>query len=144
MNTLHILIGLFFSLCPSHPSSTAHYDLDRKDPESVVGAVFYAAQSDDYAILEDLAAPKGDGDTRRLAALAKLHSRAPNAPETLKKIKAFKHFFEKGQLTGEVQYWSTEDGTRMAQVGFLFGPDGQKNECMQLVERKKHWYLFSF
>ena len=100
-------------------------------PESVVQAVFDAAKSGEFAALEDLCDPAGenDEDTQMICDIAIDES---NREE-------FVRVFAAGK-TGVAQI--SPDGTEAA-VPFLFGPDGDSEEIMQLINRDGQWYLFS-
>ena len=102
---------------------------DQSSPEGVVKMVFAAASSGDLSSLKDLCDPQGenDGDTRRIC-----ESADKNPDE-------FKEYFAKGKINGE----STVEGER-AEVPFLFGPDGTKEESMRVIKRGDKWYLYSF
>jgi len=51
----------------------------------------------------------------------------------------FATFFSKGKINGN----ATIEGDK-AQVPILFGPDGTKDETMNLVKKDNKWYLQSF
>lgn len=102
---------------------------DQSSPEGVVKMVFAAASSGDMSSLKDLCDPNGenDGDTRRIC------ESADTKPEE------FTEFFSKGKVNGD----ATVNGDK-AEVPFLFGPDGTKEETMNVVKRGDKWYLMSF
>mgnify|MGYP000184237911 CR=1 FL=1 len=105
--------------------------VDFSDPASVTSAVFQAAKSGDTSKLAGLCDPKkeNDGDTRRICELT---------PES-KKFEQFKEYFASGKVEG-----SPEIKGDKAQVKFKFGPKGEKDETMKLVQRDGKWYLASF
>ncbi len=102
-------------------------------PESVVQAVFDAANSGDFASLQALCDPQGknDGDTQMICGLA---SNEGNQGE-------FVQVFAAGKVSGKATI--SADGAE-AEVPFLFGPDGDREETMKLINRGGQWYLFSF
>jgi hypothetical protein len=106
-------------------------EVDFRDPKSVIGSVFYAAETGRTAHLAGLCDPagEGDGDTRRICAMH------PGAPDW----ESFRRNFARGRLNGEPRV----HGDR-AMLAFLFGPDGRDGETMELVRRDGRWYLSSF
>jgi hypothetical protein len=108
-------------------------DVDFTDPASVLQAVFDAAQSGDFSALQNLCDPLGenDGDTQRICDLATDDTERAS----------FVEFFEKAKINGDVQI--SPDGSE-AGVPFSFGPDGQEEETMKLINRDGNWYLSSF
>ena len=107
------------------------YQVDHSDPSKVLQAVFDVAAGADAAILGNLCDPKGqnDGDTRRICDLAGGFDQEDE----------FVHYFQHAKLKGEAR---TENG--MAYVPFLFGPQGDRDEEMELIERDGKWYLMRF
>jgi hypothetical protein len=105
--------------------------VDFTDPVKVVQAIFDAAKNKDIVILTTLCDPEGenDGDTRRICDVAK----------DTRKLDEFVLWFSKGKVTGEAVI--EEDRAR---VPFIFGPDGNKKEEMNLIKRDGKWYLYSF
>jgi hypothetical protein len=102
-------------------------------PEDVLQAVFDAARSGDFSGLADLCDPLGenDGDTRIICELA--------TDETNRED--FVAYFASGSIADQPQI--SPDGTR-ATVPFLFGPDGDQKETMELIKRDGQWYLLGF
>lgn len=102
-------------------------------PESVVQAVFDAAISGDFGSLKEICDPLGenDGDTQMICDLA--------ADDTNRE--EFVQYFATGKINGEVKI--SPDGSE-AEVPFLFGPDGDREETMVLINRDGRWYLFGF
>jgi len=102
-------------------------------PESVVQAIFDAAQSGDLSSLKGLCDPLGenDGDTQAICDLA---TDAANRDE-------FVQYFFTGKVNGSAQIGPAGD---KATVPFLFGPDGDSEGTMTLVNRDGQWYLFDF
>ncbi len=102
-------------------------------PESVVQAIFDAAQSGDFAPLKELCDPLGenDGDTQMICDMA---THDTNQEE-------FVQYFATGKISGQASI--SPQGDR-AEVPFLFGPDGDREETMELINRDGQWYLFGF
>jgi hypothetical protein len=105
--------------------------VDFRDPKSVIGSVFYAAETGRTAHLAGLCDPAGygDDDTRRICAMH------PGAPDW----ESFRRNFARGHLNGEPRVHD-----HRAVLNFLFGPDGRDSETMELVRRDGRWYLSSF
>lgn len=127
------------------------YEVDFTDPKSVVNAVFYAAQTKDFAIMQILCDPygQGDGDTKWLCSISQSAEQtdAQNASEDAKsKLSEFVEMFEPGRINGEVT-GETYKGAQYVNVPFHFNhPNGESrsNESMKLVQRYGNWYLYSF
>ncbi len=102
-------------------------------PESVVQTIFDAAKSGDFASLEELCDPLGenDGDTQMICDLA---TDDTNREE-------FVQNFATGNIGGDAKI--SPDGAE-AKVPFLFGPDGDGEQTMGLINRDGQWYLFGF
>jgi tetratricopeptide (TPR) repeat protein len=102
-------------------------------PESVVQVIFDAAKSGDFASLQDLCDPLGenDSDTQMICDLA--------TDETNRE--EFVQYFATGKISGDAKI--SRDGAQ-AEVPFLFGPDGDSEETMELINRDGRWYLYSF
>jgi hypothetical protein len=105
--------------------------VDFADPKSVVGSIFYAAESGETGHLATLCDPRGanDEDTRRICAMT---TASPDWDD-------FRAQFARGKLNGEPRV----SGDRAA-LHFLFGPDGMQSETMELVRRDGRWYLSAF
>ncbi len=127
------------------------YEIDFKDPQSVVNAIFYAAQARDFAILCCLCDPygKADGDTKGLCSISQIAQQIQvygGSENTRKLLDGFVAMFESGRISGQVTYEDNE-GTQFAKVPFIFNhPDGasRSDETMGLVKRHGNWYLSSF
>ncbi len=115
---------------PAAPATMATGTVDQSSPTKVTEAVFAAAASGNTDQLKGLCDPKGegDGDTKDICGMT---AASP-------KLGEFKEYFAKGKATKET---ITGDA---AEVTFLFGPDGTKDETMKLVRRDGKWYLSSF
>lgn len=105
--------------------------VDQSDPVKVVQAVFDAAQTQNFAALSALCDPQGgnDKDTATICAMTAGHTDK----------ESFVTYFAKGKINGEVAI----SGDR-AQVPFLFGPNGDQQETMSLIQRDGKWYLLEF
>jgi hypothetical protein len=127
------------------------YSIDYKDPKSVVNAVFYSAQNNDFAILQLLCDPfaQGDDDTKRICELSQIANYQPNfAGEKLtsKDLDEFVIVFKSAKISGDVIYEQI-DGVDYAKVPFVFNhPEGdsRSEEVMKLVKRYGNWYIVSF
>lgn len=122
MKKLLILLSPFFLFGCSSKSGGS-----QDTPEGVVNIIFDAAKSKDYSKLSTLCAPDADGDSKRICELS----------DAMKED--FVNYFSKGKTNGS----STIDGDKAA-VPILFGPDGTKEETMNLVKKDGKWYLQSF
>ncbi len=96
-------------------------------PEAVVNTIFDAAKNKDYSKLSTLCADDADGDSKSIC----------NLPEERKE--SFVEYFSKGKVNGSAQI----EGDN-AKVNILFGPDGTKEETMNLTKKDGKWYLVSF
>jgi hypothetical protein len=104
---------------------------DHSDPVKVVEQIFAAAQSGNADALPGLCDPAGtgDGDVKRVC----------GAKPGAAKWDEFKSYFAKGKIDGA----ATIEGDKAA-VKFLFGPDGTKQETMNLKKIDGKWYLGGF
>jgi|LauGreDrversion4_2_1035121.scaffolds.fasta_scaffold228546_3 hypothetical protein len=135
----------------AYAQSAKTYVLDLKDPKSVVNAMFYAAQTKDFEILQCLCDPFGenDGDTRNLCSMSSLlaqTSQYGGNAATEQAINQFVQMFQLGRLSGSITFEEIE-GVKYANVPFLFnhpGGENRSNESMQLVNRYGNWYFSSF
>ena len=151
MTNLMLLTFFISTLTQTSYGQTKKYETDFKDPKSVVGAIFYAAQSKEYKIMASLPDPLGesDGDVKQLCSIAELAKQLESygGNENVKKaLENFVKTFELGRVTGQVTY--EKDGEReLAKVPFSFNsPQGQERskETMKLIKRYGNWYLYSF
>ena len=106
--------------------------LDQTNPKSVVEYIFSSAKSSDFSGLSQLCDPKGenDSDTKRICNLANEEDKVKDS---------FNEYFAKGTVVGEAKI----NGDQAA-VKFKFGPDGTKEETMNLIQREGKWYLYGF
>jgi tetratricopeptide (TPR) repeat protein len=109
----------------------ADSSLAATDPAVVVQALFDAAAAGDFAALQSLCDPQGenDGDTQMIC---------DTATDTTNRSD-FVEIFANGKINGQARISGDK-----AEVPFLFGPDGQDEETMELINRNGQWYLFSF
>jgi len=115
-------------------------------PENVMNTIFKAAKSGEVGVLKFLLPPFDDkigkipcdGDCKALCNAGNESMR-----EELKgnyvSIEDFKKYFEKGKIIGV----PTINGNR-AQVNFVFGPNLERNETMNMQKINNKWYLSSF
>lgn len=105
---------------------------NQADPAWVVNQIFKAAKNSEYEILLKLCDPKGEGDsdTRNICStyISPIEARDQ-----------FNTYFKFGQIIGKPVI--VED---QAKVQIKFGPNGDKDETMNLVNRDGKWYLSSF
>ena len=146
---LTILISTCFTIVGQNKKL---YNIDFADPKSVVNAIFYSAQTKDFAIMQCLCDPygQGDGDTKSLCSISEIAKQieAYGGNENTKKgLEEFVKAFEAGRITGQVTFDKREDGTEIASVPFYFnsgGGENRNNETMVLVKRYGNWYFTSF
>ncbi len=103
--------------------------------EIFMNVIFLAAQKEDYSFLSELCHPDvdNDGDTQAICDIA---TATPSSQAE------FANYFKNGRLTGRAHF--SEDGT-MAEVPFLFGPDGDQEETMKFILHSDELlYLYSF
>lgn len=126
------------------------YEVDLKDPKSVVRAIFYAAESEDFDVLRGLCDPlnENDSDTRNMCELHRLQSKLEEKgthPKAKKRVKSFKKIFAPGRIRDEISY-SEFEGAQYAEVPvWIDHPSGKdrKKETVKLVKRYGNWYLSS-
>ena len=112
------------------------YDIDFTSPESVVNAIFYAAQTGDFNILQHLCPPiadASDGDVKDLCSLSEMH-------DDQEMVDEFVAAFKDGYINGPVTY-RVYQGYQLAEVPFEFGP---RDEEMSLVKLYGNWYLADY
>lgn len=107
------------------------FAVDHADPQSVVEVIFVVARGGDARLLSGLCDPTGqaDLDTRRICDYAEGFDREGEFPM----------FFGEGKLDGAAVVLGTQ-----AWVPFLFGPNGDERDTMELVNREGKWYLEQF
>ena len=127
---LHLLITLCALTLAAPTPAAADEKIDQSKPENVLQAVFDCAKSGALAKLKGLASSTADGDVKNVCAV----SEAPQEVQA-----DFKKHFATGKIVGAARV----EGDRAA-IGFLFGPDGSKDETMNLVRENGRWFLDSF
>jgi hypothetical protein len=102
-------------------------------PESVVQAIFDAVMTGDLSSLKELCDSQGqnDRDTQMICDAA---TDDANREEFLR-------YFSTGGISGDAQI---SPGGDRAEVPFVFGPDGDQEKTMELINRDGQWYLFGF
>jgi len=115
-------------LSPALPGAA----IDFTDPTAVLEAVFAAARNEDFTYLADLCDPMhlNDVDTRTLCELTPEH---PDAA-------GFLAYFAAGQIVGEAEFIEDSSDT-FSRVTFLYGPNGDLTETVELILRDGLWYL---
>jgi len=100
-------------------------------PEAVLQIVFDVANTGDFEALGNLCDPLGenDGDTQMICDLSTVETNR----------ESFIEYFSKGRIAGE----AVVNGDS-AEVPFLFGPNGDADETMGLIQRGGKWYLLDF
>ena len=107
--------------------------LPAESPQSVMYVIFVAAAAGYYDSLCDLCDPLGqnDADTQGICDLTEDESNREESAE----------YFHTGRISGDVEISPAGD---RAKVPFSFGPDGDLEETMELINRGGKWYLFGF
>ncbi len=152
MKQITLILALFAcTLITAIAQEKSSFEIDFTNPKSVVEAIFYAAKTKDFAILQCLCDPyeEGDGDVKEICSVSTLANKA-NADgknENIEKsLDQFARVFGPGRINGEVTYEKFR-GTPYANVPFHFnhpGGESRSNESMKLVKRYGNWYLSSF
>jgi len=145
---LTVLVSTGFMAVGQYKKS---YDIDFADPKSVVNAIFYAAQTKDFGILQCLCDPygQGDGDTKDICSISQVAKQIEGyggSVNTKKELDDFVKMFKSGKISGQVTYEYYKE-TQYAKVPFLFNhPLGasRSDETMNLVKRHGNWYLSGF
>jgi len=103
--------------------------IDQSTPEKAVESIFSAAQAEKFDGLKNLCHPEvdNDNDTDGICKLVEA-----NHDE-------FINYFAQGEVAGDAEI----DGDK-AKVPFLFGPDGEDEETMNLIKKDGVWYLAGF
>jgi hypothetical protein len=115
-------------------------------PESVMNTIFKAANSGEVGILKFLLPPfddqKGeipcDGDCKALCNPGN-ESMKDELGHNYISLGDFKEYFSKGKIIGTPSITGDE-----AKVNFVFGPNLDQNETMNMQRINSKWYLSSF
>ena len=104
---------------------------DQSTPQSVAEIMFASARTGKYDILKNLCSSDidTDSDSKKVCEVSGDAALQQN----------FSEYFTKGKIIGE----PTIDGNK-AVVKILFGPDGNREESLNLVKKDGKWFLASF
>ncbi len=130
---LFIMAAMITGCNSKSESADAKSTVDAQStPEGVANMIFDGAKSGDYAKLKGLcdASLDTDVDSKKICELA-------DGDENLKKL--FKEYFSNGKIVGA----PTIEGDD-AKVSILFGPDGTKDETLNMKKKDGKWYLTSY
>lgn len=148
--TLILIVMISFGLTVTGQNKKS-YHIDFTNPKSVVNAIFYAAQTKDFAVMQQLCDPngQGDGDTQKLCAISQIAKQVGDDDDNgdnQKKLDEFVKMFRSARINGTISY-NDREGTQYARVPFLFNPserESRNSETMELVKRNGKWYLSNF
>jgi hypothetical protein len=150
-NLQFLVIIILFSISKINAQTSKVYEIDYKDPKSVVNALFYSAQTKDFEILQCLCDPFGenDADTRSICSMSSLMAQISEFggnDATEQAINQFVQMFQLGRISGQITY-EVVDGEKYANVPFFHNHPGgpsRSNESMKLINRYGNWYFYSF
>jgi hypothetical protein len=103
--------------------------IDFADPKSVLGGVFYAAQTGELASLAALCDDASEPSVRRLCDLAPGDAALPS----------FRAAFARARLNGEPRVHVDH-----AMLDFVYGPAATDRETMELARSAGRWHLLRF
>lgn len=128
--SLILMAGLLNSGCQNSESSPKRV-IDQTTPDGALQLVFETVQKEKYEALASFCDPKGenDKDTRKICESGLTEEG---------RVEVFR-YFARAKVNGEPEI--KED---RAKVPFLYGPDGETEEEMYLVQRDGKWYLLKF
>ena len=140
MNYKYLILISFVSLTllncnqnESTASSTTENEAkDQTNPVWVVNQIFEAARNSKYDALLTLCDPNGTGDGDVKSICSVYLASAEDKDE-------FNSYFKFGQVIGNAVIAGNE-----ATVQIKFGPQGNKDETMNLTKLDGKWYLRSF
>lgn len=118
-----VMTAIIIAACSGKPKDV------QADPRSVAEAIFEAAQSGNCQGLAALVDTEADGDSKRIA-------KASTDKTTQEE---FQQYFSKGKVSAD----PVISGDK-ASVNILFGPDGTREETLEMVRKDGKWYLMSF
>ena len=120
---LLVMSATIFTACSSKPKDP------QETPQALAETIFDAARSGNYQGLALLIDINADGDSKMIA-----------QAETDKTIQQeFQKYFAKGKVSAD----PIIEGEK-ASVNILFGPDGTKEETLEMIRKDGKWYLSSF
>jgi hypothetical protein len=146
-NRILILGFLFIFL----GANSQQYEIDFKNPESVLNAVFYAANTKEFVLLQCLGDPlqKSNGQVKQICSLSyivDLMEESDNNSDLSIFLSEFYAKFEHGKISGQISY-ENFGGIEYANLTFSNPNSVNVNDTkqiMKLVKRYGNWYLFSF
>lgn len=126
-----VFAALLLAACAKEIQDPRSAEVNFRDPKSVTAQIFYAAETGRTEHLHGLCDPIGENDidTQRIC---DVH---PGSPDW----EPFRRNFAHAHLNGEPRV-----NEEHARLDFLFGPEADQSETMQLVRRGGRWYLSSF
>lgn len=115
-------------------------------PENVMNTIFNAAQSGEVGVLKFLLPPV-DSETGEMPCDGDCKALCNPGNESMKEelghnyisLSDFKDYFSNAKIIG-----SPEIEGQFAKVQFVFGPNREKSETMNLQKMEGKWYLSSF
>lgn len=125
------------------------YDVNLKDPKSVVNAMIYAAKERDFKVMPGLVDPLMMTETKeRYPFIAELIStgkvKAENEQAAVTELKDYINLFESAKINGTVQY-KTASGHQLAYVPvWVFNLKGSSNLKVILIQRYGNWYFLAY
>ncbi|MEO7308869.1 MAG: hypothetical protein ABIX01_00615 [Chitinophagaceae bacterium] len=104
---------------------------DQSTPEGVAEIIFNSARTGEFAPLKSLCndAVDTDGDSKKVCEVA----------TDKESQKQFVEYFSRGKVNGV----ASVEGDKAA-VKIFFGPEGTKEETLNMVKKDDKWYLASF
>lgn len=123
-----LTVTIIFTACNGKSSASN----DQSTPTGAANMVFDAAKSGDFSQLKNLCNESlaSDGDSRRVCGVADGDEKAKSS---------FKEYFSTGKVVGD----PVIEGDA-AKVNITFGPDGTKEETLNMQMKDGKWYLYSF
>ncbi len=130
-NLQFCVILIFLSGLNIQAQTSKAFVIDFKDPKSVVNAIFYAAQTKDFEVLQCLCDPFGenDGDTRSLCSISNLFAQSSEYggnESTELAINQFTQMFQTGRISGQITF-EESDGLKYANVTYIYNHPGRES-----------------
>ncbi len=125
------------------------YDVNLKDPKSVVNAMIYAAKERDFKVMPGLVDPLMMTETKeRYPFIAELIQtgkvKAENEQAAVTELKDYINLFESAKINGTIQY-KTASGYQLAYVPvWVFNLKGSSNLKVILIKRYGNWYFLAY